>query len=198
LLSYGDFVVTADQETSPLERRMSMADVVDLCQAFENAGVVIWIDGGWGVDALLGRQSREHGDLDIAIESKDHDSLRSLLLAASYVDKGGEGATPWNYVMRDAEGHEVDLHVVVLDEAGNGVLGPAELNAVYPAHAFTGQGHIGGHSVRCIAPEEVVLFHSGYELRPSDCQDVKAVCAAFDLPVPADIEQAARRFGQYP
>jgi hypothetical protein len=33
------------------------ADVVGLLDRFESAGVGVWIDGGWGVDALLGAQS---------------------------------------------------------------------------------------------------------------------------------------------
>ena len=24
-------------------------------------GLAVWVDGGWGVDALVGRQTREHG-----------------------------------------------------------------------------------------------------------------------------------------
>lgn len=30
----------------------------------------VWLDGGWGVDALLGRQTRPHDDMDIVIEQK--------------------------------------------------------------------------------------------------------------------------------
>jgi lincosamide nucleotidyltransferase A/C/D/E len=37
----------------------------------EEAKVTVWVDGGWGVDALLGEQTRPHKDLDIAIEEKD-------------------------------------------------------------------------------------------------------------------------------
>ena len=39
---------------------MSEHNVIDLLQKTESIGVDVWIDGGWGVDALLGRQTRPH------------------------------------------------------------------------------------------------------------------------------------------
>jgi hypothetical protein len=43
-------------------------DVLDFYKTMSDVGVDVWIDGGWGVDALLGKQTRQHKDLDIAIE----------------------------------------------------------------------------------------------------------------------------------
>jgi aminoglycoside-2''-adenylyltransferase len=42
-------------QTSADERRteMTSADVVDFYTKLDSLGVTIWIDGGWGVDALL-------------------------------------------------------------------------------------------------------------------------------------------------
>jgi len=48
--------------------RMPAVKAVELYQMFEENGVEIWVDGGWGVDALLEDQTREHTDLDIAID----------------------------------------------------------------------------------------------------------------------------------
>ena len=42
--------------------RMPAETVVELYQLFERNGIEIWIDGGWGVDALLSKQTREHPD----------------------------------------------------------------------------------------------------------------------------------------
>ena len=46
----------------------TLGDVLSVLRLADRAGVRLWIDGGWGVDALLGGQTREHGDLDVAIE----------------------------------------------------------------------------------------------------------------------------------
>jgi hypothetical protein len=47
---------------------MSITDVHEVLGALDDAGVPVWVDGGWGVDALVRMQSREHGDLDLAID----------------------------------------------------------------------------------------------------------------------------------
>ena len=49
---------------------MNSADVINLYTTLEKLGVEIWVDGGWGVDALLGEQTHPHKDLDIAIGQK--------------------------------------------------------------------------------------------------------------------------------
>ena len=58
---------------------MIAADVISLYTELEKLGITIWIDGGWGVDALLGEQTRPHHDLDITILQKDVPKLRQLL-----------------------------------------------------------------------------------------------------------------------
>jgi len=47
---------------------MRSAAVVAFCRGLRALGIEIWLDGGWGVDALLGEQTRPHKDLDIVVE----------------------------------------------------------------------------------------------------------------------------------
>src|SRR3954470_5529533 len=42
--------------------------VRDVLSAIQGAGLRVWLDGGWGVDALFGEQSRVHGDVDLVVE----------------------------------------------------------------------------------------------------------------------------------
>lgn len=42
---------------------------------FEIAGITYWIDGGWGVDILAGRQTRDHRDMDIDFDSQHTENL---------------------------------------------------------------------------------------------------------------------------
>ena len=37
---------------------MKARDVVEVVQLFERNGIQVWLDGGWGVDALLEEQTR--------------------------------------------------------------------------------------------------------------------------------------------
>jgi lincosamide nucleotidyltransferase A/C/D/E len=171
------------------EAQMTSADVIDLYAALQNHGVKIWVDGGWGVDALLGEQTRSHGDLDIAIEQKDVAKLREFLEDRGYREIKVEIARPWNFVLGDASGREMDVHVIVLTEKGDGLYGPAEKGEMYPAAALTGTGTIGVQTVRCISPEWAIQFHSGYELKEKDFRDVSALCAKFGIGLPAIYER---------
>ena len=70
-------------------------------------------------------------------------------------------------------------------------MGPAENGEMYPAASLAGTGTIAGHPVRCISPEWIVRFHSGYELRLKDFHDVSALCQKFGIELPAEY---ARKF----
>jgi hypothetical protein len=45
---------------------LDATDVLGILDQLDGAGLMVWLDGGWGVDALLGRHSRPHQDLDLA------------------------------------------------------------------------------------------------------------------------------------
>lgn len=43
-------------------------DVLNVIKVLEAANLRVWLDGGWGVDALLGTQTRAHEDMDLVVE----------------------------------------------------------------------------------------------------------------------------------
>ena len=45
-------------------------DAIDLINLAESLEINVFIDGGWGVDALLGEQTREHQDIDLFVEER--------------------------------------------------------------------------------------------------------------------------------
>lgn len=83
------------------DSRMSAEKVVELYSLFEENGVHIWIDGGWGVDALLEEQTREHADLDIAIDHEHEAKMKELLAERGYKVVMTNDKTEWNYVLGD-------------------------------------------------------------------------------------------------
>ena len=162
---------------------------LDLCHRLT---IRIWVDGGWGVDACLGEQTRRHADLDIAIEQKDLDPVVDALTRLGWRPVDRADTAPWNFVLGDDEGHQVDFHVVVFDADGRGLLGPPQRDVYYPAGSLTGTGTISGRTVHCVSPEWSVKFHTGYLVDDDDWADVRALCARFDLPIPADYEPYRR------
>ena len=165
---------------------MEATDVISLYEICLQNAITIWIDGGWGVDALLGYQSRPHKDLDIAIQERDVSKLRELLQEKGYKEIKLATARPHNFVLGDESEHEIDIHVIVLDANGNGIFGPVGNGEMYPADSLTGTGSIAGRDVRCISPEWMVKFHSGYELQEKDYRDVSALCEKFGLRLPEE------------
>jgi lincosamide nucleotidyltransferase A/C/D/E len=175
---------------------VNSVDVVDFYRTIAQLGTELWIDGGWAVDALLGEQTRPHRDLDIAIQEKDVPVLRHLLQARGYTDIKLEDARPWNFVLGDENGREIDVHVIVLDGQGNGIYGSPEKGEKYPAASLTGTGNIGGQAVRRVSPEWMVKFHSGYDLKDKDFRDVSALCKKFGIELPAMYERFKERISE--
>jgi lincosamide nucleotidyltransferase A/C/D/E len=169
------------------DAEMSGDAAVELMQLFDQHSIDVVVDGGWGVDALLGEQTRSHGDLDIALQHKDVPKLRALLAARGYKDVPRDDTRDCNFVMGDDQGHEVDFHSYTFDAHGTLVFG-----VEYPPASLTGTGSIQGYPVKCIAPEWAVKFHSGYALDENDYRDVSALCERFDIALPAEYEKFTR------
>lgn len=158
---------------------MKAGDVIEFLQLCEKNGIEVIIDGGWGVDALLGKQTRPHADLDIALEHKYVPKLRHLLEARGYRDIPRDDTRECNFVMGDDKGHEIDFHSYIFDTQGNNIFG-----VNYPLESLTGMGSINGYPVKCISPEWMVKFHTGYPLDENDYRDVLALCDRFGIQVP--------------
>ena len=165
---------------------MTAQRVLMLLNALRAAGVEAVLDGGWGVDALLGRQTREHEDLDLVVALADVRQIQAALHPAGFALH--EDHLPVRFVLRSQAGEQLDFHTVTFDEEGGG-LQPQPSGAVfrYPPEGFV-QGRVGRRQVACISAEVQVLCHLGYEPSPKDGQDVLALCKAFGLPVPKAYE----------
>jgi len=47
------------------------SDVLEVLEALRAGGVEAWLAGGWGSDALVGTETRKHGDLDLVCSLGD-------------------------------------------------------------------------------------------------------------------------------
>ncbi len=173
---------------------MPLKAVLDFYKGVKNLGITTWLDGGQGVDALLGKQTREHGDLDIAVQTKDLAKLRTLLEEKGFKNVPRDNTQAWNFVLGNNEGHEIDFHVITLDQNGDGIYGPPDNNEKYPASALTGKGQLMGIPVRCIFAEDAVKFHTGYEHDENDYHDVKSLCVKFNISLPGEYKKFEGQF----
>ena len=98
---------------------MAAHEVIRLLDLLQFAGVTVWLDGGWGVDALLEEQTREHDDLDLVAELSEVPRLTKALVDAGYEQVAGEA--PKSFVLVDLQGRQVDVHPVVFDDDRGGL-----------------------------------------------------------------------------
>jgi lincosamide nucleotidyltransferase A/C/D/E len=160
--------------------------LADLYSQLERRGIKIWIDGGWGVDALLGEQTRSHSDVDFVVQEKDLAALDAFLRGAGYKDVPRNDARAWNYVLAHNNGSEIDIHVISISEGSDGIYGPPENGQAYPAYALQGVGGINGQRLLCMSLEYQLANHTGYELRDKDFQDIRHLCQKFGVKPPKE------------
>ena len=59
-------------------------DAICIYQRPSDNGIQVWLSGGWGIDALLGEQTRPHKDLDVIVLLDDVVRIRDLLSRDGY------------------------------------------------------------------------------------------------------------------
>lgn len=79
--------------------------VLDVLEAL---GIKYWVEGGWGVDILTGRQNREHRDIDIDFDGRQEALLleelkkRAMSSQPTLVPSASNSITPnsviWTFI----------------------------------------------------------------------------------------------------
>src|SRR6188472_2231513 len=103
---------------------LSANDATGLCRLLIGVDIRFWVMGGWGVDALLQRETRPHKDLDILVLLDDLPVLwrvfteQEFYLAHVWEESrplpSEAGESPSAFVAADGQGRMVDVHVVSL------------------------------------------------------------------------------------
>ncbi len=124
---------------------MPIATVLIAMAALEAGGIEVALMGGWGADALAGKQLRPHHDLDLIVNREHLDKALMALYAIGFVEWFRNASpTPFGdleleaaVVVRDPAMRVVDLHSMRFD---------------HPRPALA-EGTIGGRRVPCMSAE---------------------------------------------
>lgn len=167
----------------------SAADVIEILELLEPLGADPRLSGGWGVDALLGRQTREHRDVDLGIRTEAVDASLAVLRQAGF-----EVTTDWLPVRVElSRGRcHVDLHP--LHHRVDGSAWQSGLDDTifeYPAHDWV-DGRIAGRAVVCLSAGRQRAFHEGYAHTDEDRHDL----AALDQHEPARADEPSAGSGR--
>jgi len=157
---------------------------------FDELDITVWIDGGWGIDALLGECTREHQDLDIMISWEDSVILTGALFTRGFVDIHTDDRKDRNFVMGHRLHGMIDFHVIELTEGGGAIYGPGEIDWVITESELNAVGFIGGRQVRCLSVDYQVRSHAGYILQDTDFADLRALHEKYGVGLlPAQISE---------
>lgn len=168
---------------------MTSRQVIDFLRLAEKHGFHVWIDGGWSVDALLGKQTREHKDLDIAICWQDAVKLRQIMENEGFTEI--EADSKWNFVLADKIGQRIDVHAFVREKDGKIFDG-----IMYPAESLRGRGLIGECAVECIDPKYMVDFLAPWLSKWPEkyAPAIRMLCEKYLIAPPLEYEQYLQQF----
>lgn len=148
---------------------MPAGEVVRIVDWLESAGVIYQVNGGWGVDALVGRQTRPHRDLDIFLDAAREDDFLAWLFS-----RGCRMVEDWRPVRSEVVCHRgrVDVHPMMIDEAGDGF--QKGLSGETYVHAARDRvcGWIGGRPVIVASAARSRELRMGYPARDVDRHDL--------------------------
>jgi len=177
---------------------ISAEDAIGIYQRLLDNHIQVWLVGGWGIDALLGEQTRPHKDLDVIMLVDDVGRMCALLSHDGYqfgylweenlstVDaRGVETATA--FVLQDAEGRELDAHALRLDDEGNGIPAWDAEGRILRRQDLAGEGSIAGVSVPCFTAEMQMACHTGYKLPDKQVNDLERLHEKFGVAYPAEL-----------
>ncbi|MCK9435675.1 MAG: aminoglycoside adenylyltransferase [Proteiniphilum sp.] len=151
-----------------LTNKKSLFMVLDV---LEELNIRYWVDGGWGVDILIGEQTREHRDVDI-----DFDATFETILIDKLEGLGYQITTDWRparvELSHPIHGH-IDIHPLIISDSGDAKQADLEGGWYHFKAEYFSEALFEGRTIPCISLEAQRLFHSGYELREVDKEDLK-------------------------
>jgi hypothetical protein len=132
-----------------------------------------WVAGGWALDLHLGRETRAHADIDLAIVRGDEVALPALLPGWEICIADDGGLTPWagdaplsmpyhQFWVRRAGAQAWSFEVLLEDHDGATWQFRRDGRVTMP---LDGLGRVSDDGIPYIAPEVALLYKAkGYEI----------------------------------
>ncbi|MEV1006397.1 amino acid transporter [Streptomyces sp. NPDC049881] len=159
---------------------MTADDVLEVLGALRAAGTAVWVGGGWGIDALVGHQTRDHRDLDLMHRAEQESTVLAALAGLGFTETLDQ--RPVRFVVADTQGRELDLHPLHFTPDGSATQSSfdPETPFTYPASSFT-TGTITETPVPCLSAAQQVHFHQGYTPTDRDRHDMAQLRQQFGI-----------------
>jgi len=174
---------------------VSAEDVIRIYRDLKTHGIQVWLTGGWGIDALLGKQTRSYKDLDVImllddvlrlceLLGRDGYSLKEIWSENRWVTDVHENKILTAFVLHDSDGREFDAHAMRLDDKGDGIPAWEAEGLIVKKNDLGGVGTITGYAIQCLSAESQMSCHSGYELPDAQMRDLMLLHEKFGVDYP--------------
>ncbi len=154
--------------------------------------VEYWLFGGWAVDFHVGRVTRDHADIDLAVWERDLDKVKVLLELHGWTHAPEPGEDGYTGYERD--GVRIELALLARDENGV-VFTPLEQGrGTWPTGSFGDvEAQLDGVSARVVGLASLIEDKSG----PRDDAAVTAKDRA-DVALLLAVGNPGQAFGRWP
>jgi hypothetical protein len=150
--------------------------------ALDAAGISAWLFGGWGLDARIGRITREHGDIEFWVERTDAGRSRAVLVeagATALATQPPEEACEFTW-------DGADFSTAYFDRRPDGTFSQPEgrwSDWLFPPGSFSDEpGTLDGMPVLAMSAagmlamkEQYPRLRNGGPWRPKDIDDIKVL-----------------------
>jgi hypothetical protein len=161
---------------------------------FDGFGAPWWVAGGWAIDLFVGRQSRDHGDIDLAILRRDQERLREYLTGWDIREPNGGALTPWQagdlltaprfqFWVRRSPAAAWSFEVMLEDDADGAWLFRRSPSIHMPLDRI---GRVTPDGIPYLSPEIALLYKANH-------LEIERNTADFDLAAPL-LEDVPRRW----
>lgn len=154
--------VVADKETFLM--------IIDILNELQ---IRYWVEGGWGIDVLVGKQTREHRDIDIDFDINFETKLMNKLEEIGYLVT--TNCYPTRVELFHPKYGYIDVHPFIITKNGNMKQANPEGGWFNLEAKWFTESIFEGRIIPYISVEGQKLFHSGYELREVDKRDMETL-----------------------
>ena len=163
-----------DHTMGEAPKAMDEEEVLAVVAWLSARGATYQINGGWGVDALVGRRTRAHRDLDVFVDQRVVAELTGG--CATEGMRSSRTGRPSGIELASPLGR-VDVHPIAIQTNGDGIQqGPGGQTFLHPA-ADRATGQIGGRAVVVASRTRLIELRQGYDPRAEDVHDLAQLAA---------------------
>ena len=136
-----------------------LAALAELDNMFSAHGIEYWVFGGWAVDFHVGRVTRPHGDIDVAIWRDNMLDVFALLRDAGWIHR--QDANEDGYTAYERRGIRLEIAILARDEQGVVYTPLQDGRADWPDDSFREEiAHLAGVRARVLSRAALLVEKS--------------------------------------